>query len=263
MNKSKEGALSNHFKTRALSRMNQGKLLLTLLSWGMLACQNAPQTQESQVEATYADIKMVGAMKNVMWKGELEGRINLDTISDRNGLYGVGPEQYLEGELMIVDGTSYVSRVTSDSTMYLEETYAVSAPFFVYGHVREWQSIVLPDEVKTLQDLEAFIDENTKDYKRPFAFQLRGLVSSALVHVQNLPQGATVSSPEEAHQGQVTFPVEQEQAHIVGFFSTEHQGVFTHHDSYLHMHLMTVDRPIMGHLDDLVIAEMTLLLPVL
>ena len=34
---------------------------------------------------TYEDVKIVSAMKNVMWKGELQGKIQLDTIANKKG----------------------------------------------------------------------------------------------------------------------------------------------------------------------------------
>jgi acetolactate decarboxylase len=43
-------------------------------------------------------VNIVGAMRNVMWKGQLQGSINLDTISDRKNLYGLGPVEGLAGE---------------------------------------------------------------------------------------------------------------------------------------------------------------------
>ena len=42
---------------------------------------------------------------------------------------------------------------------------------------------------------------------------------------------------------------ESETAEFSGFFSTEHQGVFTHHDSFVHIHLITPDKKRMGHVD--------------
>jgi acetolactate decarboxylase len=48
---------------------------------------------------------------------------------------------------------------------------------------------------------------------------------------------------------------------VVGFFSTEHKGIFTHHDSFLHMHLISSDEKEMGHLDELEIESMKLYLP--
>ena len=199
-----------------------------------------------------------------MWKGELAGIINLDTIKDKTGLYGLGPESFLTGELLINDGKSYVSRVLTDSTMTVEKTYAVQAPFFVYGNVTEWKEVALPNEVKTIKALESYIDEHTKDYKRPFVFKVIGEVVSADIHIQNLPEGSKVSSPAEAHRGQTNYPLTDEAVEIIGFFSTEHQAIFTHHDSFLHMHLITKDKKQMGHLDSVEFkaGAVTLFLPI-
>ena len=71
-----------------------------------------------------------------------------------------------------------------------------------------------------------------------------------------------MSSPKEAHQGQVDYKLNEEHVDIVGFFSTQHKGIFTHHDSYLHLHLITRDRTKMGHLDDVEFDEMKLYLPI-
>lgn len=234
--------------------MNFRNPLFTLLSFCLLSC-NSKQSE------TYPDMQIVGAMKNVMWKGELGASINLDTISNKTGLYGIGPESYLTGELLINDGKSYVSHVTSDSTMSVEKRFDVSAPFFVYTNVNTWNKIDLPADIKSIQDIQEFIDQNTKDFKRPFAFKLKGLAANAIIHSQNLPSGMKVTSPEDAHQGQTNFTLQNEEVEIIGFFSTEHKGIFTHHDSYLHMHLITTDESKMGHLDELEIGEMKLYLP--
>lgn len=241
--------------------MNIKQLTFGLLTIGLISCNSTTKEKKPEEAEMYSDIKIVGAMKNVMWKGELGSSIDLDTISDKNGLYGLGPVSYLTGELLINNGKSYVSKVTSDSTMTVEKTFNTSAPFFVYGNVTEWNEIDLPSDVKAIQDLEKFIDDKTTDFKRPFAFKLIGQVSSAIIHIQNLPEGTKVSSPDEAHQGQTNYNVENEEAEIVGFFSVEHKGVFTHHDSFLHMHLITKDESKMGHLDELEIGQMKLYLP--
>lgn len=116
--------------------------------------------------------------------------------------------------------------------------------------------------ITTIQDLETFIDALTTDFKRPFAFKLTGRVNRASIHIQNLPEGIKVTSPDEAHQGQVSYTINNQDVEIVGFFSTEHQGIFTHHDSFLHMHLITTDERSMGHLDAIDIGTMQLQLPV-
>jgi len=68
-------------------------------------------------------VKVVGAMKEVMWKGKLSGTIDLDTLSNKQHLFGLGPVEYLAGEILIIDGKAYRSTVLTDSTMKVEETF--------------------------------------------------------------------------------------------------------------------------------------------
>ncbi len=229
-------------------RMIKKTLILGLTVFTLISCNSTEKKSEKKIE-NQSTVQVVGAMKNVMWKGELAGTINLDTIKDKNGLYGIGPVEYLTGELLIIDGKSYVSTVTTDTTMDVKETYQVKAPFLVYANQLDWNIEDLPSNIKTIKKLEEFIDKKTLDFKRPFVFKLKGQVNGAKIHIQNLPKGTKVSSPEEAHQGQINYTLENSEVEIVGFFSTKHKGVFTHHDSNVHMHLITTDRKKMGHLD--------------
>ena len=84
-----------------------------------------------------------------------------------------------------------------------------------------------------------------------------------LYEVITLPRGLKVSSPDETHIGQKNYQLKNERSEIVGFFSTEHKAIFTHHDSFLHMHLITADRKKMGHLDEVMFKKgsMRLYLP--
>ncbi|MEO1033447.1 MAG: acetolactate decarboxylase [Bacteroidota bacterium] len=229
-------------------------VLLTLIL--ILNCNSNKRDQLDN-----SNVISVGAMRDVMWKGELDGKIKLDTIKNKSGLYGLGPEIYLSGEILINNGKIFVSRVVTDSAMIVEEKENIEAPFFVYGNVNNWTEMQLPKTITSIKSLEEFINDKTKTQKRPFAFKLRGTISSGVIHVQNLPKGTKVSSPKEAHQGQVNYKLASEHVEIIGFFSTEHQGIFTHHDSYLHMHLITKDLKKMGHLDEVIFDNMTLFLP--
>lgn len=238
---------------------------LSVLSCAVLAsCQpessGITQSKEPATPETASlSVKISGAMRNVMRKGELGGVIRLDTIADRKGLFGIGPVSYLRGELLINDGKSYRSVVTSDSTMRVDATFDVEAPFFVYGNATDWEVTDLPRDVKSAGSLEKYINDRAQETDLPFIFKLTGRVESAVIHVQNLPEGSTVSSPAEAHQGQVNYQIIDRDVEIVGFYSRNHQGVFTHHDSFVHLHLITADEAMMGHLDEVVLGEMKLM----
>ena len=212
----------------------------------------------TKAQHTNNEVKIVGQMKNVMWKGQLYGNINLDTIANKINLYGLGPVEYLSGEILIIDGKSYKSTVTSDTTMKVEETYDIRAPFFGYSNISKWTEQTLPDSIQTIQQLESYLDKVTKNSSRPFMFKLTGIVEQATIHIVNLPKGSKVSSPDEAHKGQKNYELENEQADIVGFFSTEHKSIFTHHDTFLHMHLISTDRQKMGHLDKVLFKKGTM-----
>ncbi|MEJ8800408.1 acetolactate decarboxylase [Pontibacter sp. H249] len=216
---------------------------------GFISCSTSDQHAETAV-ATATPVQVTGAMRNVMWKGELQGTIALDTIQPKEHLYGLGPMEYLAGELLVADGKVYQSTVLTDSTMKVEEVQQAKAPFFVYGNVPQWHEQALPDSIQSIKQLENYLDQVTQNSQRPFAFRLKGEIQSATIHIVNLPEGTKVSSPDEAHQGQVNYQLDNEQVEIVGFFSTEHKAVFTHHDTYLHMHLITADKTKMGHLDE-------------
>src|SRR5215212_3902567 len=78
-----------------------------LLLTGFTGCSHqAKNTEKIQNDPR---VKIAGAMHRVMMKGELSGIIDLDTIVNKDGLYGVGPIEYIKGEIMLWDGQSYYS----------------------------------------------------------------------------------------------------------------------------------------------------------
>lgn len=209
-----------------------------------------PVSLGSKAQQTANTVKIVGEMRNVKWKGQLYGNISLDTIANKTNLYGLGPVEYLAGEILIIDGKSYKSTVVSDTAMKVEETYDIKAPFFGYANISKWTERTLPDSVQTIRQLEQYLDSITTSSPRPFMYKLSGIVEQATIHIVNLPKGTKVSSPEDAHKGKVSYQLKGEQSEIIGFFSTGHKTIFTHHDTYMHMHLITTDRKKMGHLDE-------------
>lgn len=204
-----------------------------------------------------SNVKIAGAMLNVMHLGLLYGTINLDTITTKKHLYGLGPVEYLKGEILIDDGHSYISKIADDGSISMEETYKTKAPFFVYENVDKWEEISLPDYIVNLQQLETYLDATTKKHSRPFAFRVTGTMENAAVHIVNLPDGTIVTSPEDIQQHQHHFIVKNTDAELIGFFSTQHQGIFTHHDTYVHIHLITSDKKKMGHVESFVMKKGT------
>jgi acetolactate decarboxylase len=130
----------------------------------------------SEKEPPVTVVHTAGAMRNVMQRGELLGTISIDTISNKEHLFGLGPLENLAGEILVTDGFAYQSKVVNDTTLKVEETLAIKAPFFVYMNVDEWNEVIIPDSILSLQQLESFLDQFSESVEDPFAFRLMGFV---------------------------------------------------------------------------------------
>ncbi|MEM8526707.1 MAG: acetolactate decarboxylase [Bacteroidota bacterium] len=210
----------------------------------LASCQPAEKQEQAEVQVT-------GALRNVMHKSELQGIFDLSTIENQPHTYGLGPIEYLQGELLVFDGKAYQSKVGEDSSIVMKSDFQVKAPFFVHTQVEEWEMEELPESVRDIPTLESYLKKITQRRKRPFAFRLEGKIETANIHVINLPKDTKVRSHQDAHQGMVNYHLKDEEVDVLGFFSTKHRGVFTHHDSYVHLHLLTTDRSKMGHLEEM------------
>ncbi|MCC7502265.1 MAG: acetolactate decarboxylase [Flavobacteriales bacterium] len=197
-----------------------------------------------------AQVAVTGAMRKTMWEGQLSGLIAMDSIANP-GTYGIGPVEYLRGEVTLVDGHCFVSSAINDSTMQVQERTDVKAPFFVRAMVSSWVDVPLPPEVVDLPSLDAFLTTLGKERSGPFVFRIDGLVTEAHLHVMDVPPGTEIHGPDDAHASQKNFTLRDVNAELVGFFSTKHKAVFTHHDTNIHVHLLTMDRSAMGHLERL------------
>jgi len=214
--------------------------LLLLVSGISLAAQSTPH-----------QVSITGQMKDVKWKGELQGKLLLDSLPGGAALYGMGPLAFIRGEIMVYGGRYYVARVQPDSSIQVKEESHIEAPFFGYAVIPAWKSMNLPDTVWNLSQLQTWLGTLNFNRGAAFMFRMEGQIQEARIHVVNLPEGSQVRSPEDAHRGKVDYVLNQGIVSIIGFYSTRHRGIFTHHDTYLHLHLLSADKQKMGHVDGL------------
>ena len=45
-----------------------------------------------------------------MWKGDLKGKIATDSLNNKE-TYGLGPIEFLKGEIVVFEGQTFVSKV--------------------------------------------------------------------------------------------------------------------------------------------------------
>ena len=207
------------------------------------------QHQEQEVR-----VKWAGEMHHVMHKGDLSTHASLDTLLNLPHLVALGPVAGMKGEITVINSTAFVTRAKG-TTASTEEVKDADASFLVYAQVPKWKSVPLPTWVRDQQTLIQYAERIAKEEKylisNPFPFMVSGQVNSAQIHVVN-KQDKEPHTHDNHEKIKVYFQIPANTpVTLVGFFSVRHQGVFTHHDSFAHLHLVTDDKKLSGHLDQL------------
>ena len=201
----------------------------------------------SQILFSQNEVVVTSKMSDVMWKGELSVKIDTESLTNEN-TYGIGPIEYLRGEILVFDGETYISYVNENEELQVEKKLA-KAPFFVHKVAENFEEFNTPKSVINLKSLEEFIDKKYKNLNTPFMFIAEGTWDMMDVHSVNLNEGKSVSNPRQAHEGMKNFIYQDIEGYIVGFFSRKHQTIFTHHDTFIHCHFISKDKSVMGHVD--------------
>ena len=196
-----------------------------------------------------SSIKVVGEMRDVMWKGDLKGKIATDSLNNKE-TYGLGPIEFLKGEIVLFEGQTFVSKVIDSVSHQVTKIPSVRAPFFVYSTNSDLKVVELTLDNYSLKKIEEHIDSVYKNYDQPLLIRIDGVFNKMKLHSVNLPDGEQVSSPDEAHQGLTQYDLKNISGSLIGFFSRNHKAVFTHHDSFFHAHFISDDRKVLGHIDE-------------
>jgi len=203
----------------------------------------------AQPSATFPEVKIEGAMREVMWNGAIEARVSLDSLHPGSIWYGLGPLANLRGEITVLDGVVYKSEVDSFGMLVVRRDSLVGAPFFVHCGRVDWEKHALPDSLRNMREVEGFLNEQLAGVDVPIPYMLQGFWSEAHIHAVNLPKGSIVRSPDEAHEGLTPYQIFDLNGTAIGFYSRNHHAVFTHHDTNMHTHFVSDNRRWMGHLD--------------
>lgn len=233
-------------------------LLYLVLILSIWACSKREPT-------TFPVVKYAGALKNVTEQSDTTNHIFLDTINPHRRLYGLGPLSGMTGEIMIIDGRPYVSKLNRKGRNKVRMTYDAKSPYFVYTHVRGWQEADLPeDSIINNQNLgkhlEILARKNGINAEKPFPFMLKGKFNRLTYHISYLPKKNTSKKLQEVETSRT---VKDADVIIVGFFSKNHQNVFTAPGSNIVMSFMTTTASEVGQIDELILRgkKVQLMLP--
>ncbi|MBT5932104.1 MAG: decarboxylase [Flavobacteriales bacterium] len=203
-----------------------------------------------------------GALKNMMHKGDITAKADLSDLKKTEHLYALGALENLKGEIQIFDSKPYNTMVDGKALMF-DQSFSKKATLLVYASVSEWNNIVIPNNVVTYEQLEAFIKQeavkNRIDTDAPFPFLIEGTAKSFDWHVIDWKEGDTEHSHKKHISSGLNGTVRKRQVEMLGFYSNAHHAIFTHHTTNMHIHVKTTDNKIAGHVDDLTLGKGMLL----
>jgi acetolactate decarboxylase len=196
-------------------------------------------------------VRVWGSLRSVMHEGNTDARVALSTVVPGPHAYAVGALSGLRGEVTIFDdevvmsfgqGTG-VARTASDPGQE-------SATLLVRAVVPRWTSSAVersigPEEID--EQLEALATAAGMDAKTRIPVFIEGTAKELQWHVMSRQSEAG----QHAHHGpRATGRLSATKVRLVGFFSRNDEGVFTHMGERTHFHVITTapDR-MTGHVD--------------
>lgn len=225
-----------------------------LASLASLASSRATRAAPSIAVETF------GTLREMIHDGRTGARAPLSAALSRPHAYALGALARLEGEFVIMDGKVWESRPGEHGAIRTT-TYAPaadSAALMVVSHVAAWRDIRVTRAIPigVLQETLA-VRAAALGLPRsgPFPFLIEGPVTGLRWHVVDGRLLAPGPSSHEAHAKAAVHGVGDEaNATLVGFYSDHHQGVFTHHDSEVHIHLLLTARGLAAHIDSMCVS---------
>ena len=210
-------------------------------------------------------VEHAGALRNMMHKGDLSAKADLNLFKDTENFYALGALENLKGEILILNSEPFISSVDNEA-LEINATFDRHATLLVSATVENWDSQSITDSVSSYSELETFIEAAAKsqgiNVEEPFPFLLTGVTKSFDWHVINWPEGDTIHSHEKHINSGLNGQMRDQEVEILGFYSKHHHAIFTHHSTNMHLHVRANDGALAGHVDALTLGRnMTLFLP--
>lgn len=211
-------------------------------------------------------VHAVSEMRKVMMGTDLSAHLLWDSIPHEH-LFGISPLGRIQGEITIIDGKPFVATVANDGTIHIKEDWKVEAPFGVFTHVKEWQKFdfneTISDETDLQNKIEAVAKAQGYDISKPFPFRIFGDFTEIGFHIISKPIDEKEHDHDLHDKAKKHFSLKNIKGELLGFYSQNHQGVFTHRGSFIHTHFIDDAHKNMGHLEEIKAekGKLTLLFP--
>lgn len=213
--------------------------ILSLLSQHILAQDNL--------------VKYSGKMSKIGQESRVDAEIMIDSIKGKH-LYAIGPVENLRGEIIVWDNKPFVAAITEDKRPYLQKNVKqLKAIFLVYADIEKWDTVLLTNKISSLKELEKAITKaaylHGTDTSTAFPFLILGKVKEGTGHIMFKDTSIIDITPAALKEANHKNTFNNQLAQMLGFYSQHHQTIFTHHDSFLHIHYRMANKYQAGHLD--------------
>ncbi len=170
--------------------------------------------------------------------------------------YAVGALSELRGEVTIVDDQVWLSYPHGAGHRTIADAnHTEGAALLVTAQVEHWNEVRIEEDL-AMDEFEAHLAklaEKRQLADEPFVFRVEALFPRLEIHVVDGSKLKPGTSAREHHAASVQIKSMQVAATLVGFRSSSHQGVFTHHGETTHVHAVLSDPLVTGHVDAVVV----------
>jgi len=206
-------------------------------------------------ETLTVSVTVHGALREIMHKGRTERRVDLAPLIGQTGTYGLGALEGLGGEVTMWDGQLWLSTPDGQGGAVAGQHTATTAgaTLLVTSVVTAWQERSVTEAV-SFAELDAFIEREARaagvNVAEAFPFRIEGTPTRLDWHVIDGSKIPSDAHGHEAHmQTAVRGSLTASPVQILGFHSPKHHGVFTHHDTNTHAHVIGRNPVTTGHVD--------------
>jgi len=194
-----------------------------------------------------------GVLHEIMMEQKIGANAALDDFKKTPNLYALGALKGLTGEILIMNGDP-VNSFSKGKEIIFDRSFSKEATLLVYSTVKTWTRVDLNLNTSGLMELQSIINQEALkagiDINKAFPFLIKGKLSQIEWHIINATE-AKEQSHEAFKKAGLKGVSNEIDAQILGFYSQNHEGVFTHRGSFLHMHFIDKEETKMGHVDNL------------
>jgi len=207
------------------------------------------------------NVSWIGTLKAVH-HGDISAKVSLQKFSGKKHLYAVGPVADLDGEITVIDSNFHITRVRHGE-IKTDNDLNTSASFLVWSQVPSWKTPILLNESAENQGhleklIESLASKKGIDTTKPFPFMIDGTAKSVEYHIL-APKTSNNTAASDHRSNAKTITSKDVPVRIIGFFSKNHGGIFTHMGSMTHLHILD-NNGYSGHVDEIAFDSKTMVL---